>query len=83
MSAKEFLPDTPGRATYRRARWEAICLAALMRRNRGPARLVDGEWVYGLTLAECAKAVDLRMRDLAMEYGATSTEADQMAQGRN
>lgn len=55
--ATEFRPDTPGRQAARRARWEARCMAAMMFRNMGPCTLVDGEWVYGLTLAECARRV--------------------------
>lgn len=32
-------------------------MAAMMFRNMGPCEFVDGEWAYGLTLAECAGRV--------------------------
>jgi len=58
----EFMGDTARSIAWRKARWEALVLAAQMMRGRGPCVLVDGGWVYGLSLRECAAAIDGQLR---------------------
>ena len=58
----DFTGDTHATIAWRKARWEAILLAAQMMRNRGPCVLVAGEWVYGLSLRECALRIDRQLR---------------------
>ena len=58
----DFKGDTPRTIAYRRAQMEALCYSATMMRNRGPAKLIGGEWVYGLDIWDCILTIDRQLR---------------------